>query len=184
MRKNIYLVGFMGTGKSTIGRELAKVTGRAFIDMDLEIEKRFEMNVNQIFDTYGEDFFREKEQELAFELIAKSNHVVSTGGGTIMNEEIYDAFKKSGIMICLFADKNELLERLKRTNKRPSLRVESIENKVEELLKERRIVFDSVPIKVNTSNMTPLEVVGKLVKLFKIRNNILEKLTDGHFEID
>lgn len=184
MRKNIYLVGFMGTGKSTIGRELAKVTGRAFIDMDHEIEKRLDMTVNKIFETFGEDFFRNKEKELAFELIEKSNYVVSTGGGTIMNEEIYDAFRRSGLMICLTTDKNELLERLARTSKRPQLQSDSLENKVEELLRERSIVFDSVPIKVNTSNRTPMEIVGKLVKLFKIRNSVLEKLMHDSLEID
>ncbi len=183
MRKNIYLVGFMGTGKSTIGRELAKVTGRRFIDMDTELEKRLNMSVNKIFDTEGEEFFRDRERELAFELIEKSNYVVSTGGGTIMDEEIYAAFKSSGIMICLVADRAELIERLKRTSKRPHLRVSDIDKKVEELLRERGVVFDSVPIKINTSDMTPMEVVSKLVKLFKIRQNILDKLTNQQIEI-
>lgn len=172
-QRNIYLTGFMGTGKTTIGRELAKATGKRFIDMDREIESRFGMSVSEIFAAYGDPFYREQEKRLAFELVEKRNYVVSTGGGTIMDPEIFKAFIDNGLMICLTAKKKELLLRLRRTNVRPLLQVENFERRVDELLKERSLIFNAIPIKVDTSDLSPIEVVSKLVKLFKIRQTVL-----------
>ena len=183
MGKNIYIVGFMGTGKSTIGKELARATGRRFLDMDRAIEQKFSMSINAIFDNYGEDFFRNEERELAFELVKKNNFVVSTGCGTIMDKDIYRAFRDSGIMVCLVTKKQELVERLVRTHKRPVLRVDAVEDKIDELLKERSLVFNSIPIKVDTTDIAPMEIVRKLVKLFKIRDNLLFKLENRNIEI-
>lgn len=183
MKKNIYLVGFMGTGKSTIGRELAKIMGRQFLDMDHLMEKRFSMTVNQIYDTRGETFFREEEKKLAFELIELRNKVISTGGGTLLDDEVRQAFRQNGIMICLTADYNELVERLSRTDKRPNLRGENIQEKITRLLLERRDIFDQIPIKINTTNNTPKETAGKIIQLFKIRQNVLDKLQNGYLDI-
>lgn len=183
MKKNIYLVGFMGTGKSTIGKQLARVTGRKFIDTDKELERRFEMSVNAIFEKKGEIFFREEEKKLAFELALQANMVVSAGGGTIMDPDTFETFKATGIMICLYADREELVMRLKRTNKRPTLKGADIEEKIHRLIEERDKIFTKIPIKVDTTNMTPREVVQKLMQLFKIRQNVLDKLQNQYINI-
>lgn len=173
----------MGTGKSTIGKQLAKLTGRKFIDTDKAIEKKMSMSVNMIFDKKGEDFFRSEEKALAISLASKFNLVVSTGGGTITDPQIFELFKKTGIMVCLIADRNELVTRLKRTNKRPALRGGEIEEKIDKLLLERECIFKKIPIKLNTTNLTPREAVLKLINLFKISQNILDKLQHQYIDI-
>lgn len=175
MKKNIYLAGFMGTGKSTVGKQLARATGKKFIDTDREIEKKFSMSVNSIFDKKGEDFFRQEEKKIIDELSKKSNMVVSTGGGTLVDYENFDKLKSTGIMICLCTDKEELITRLKRTNKRPHLRGGNIEEKINKILAEREEIFKKIKIRVNTTHMTPREVVNKLLSLLKIKQDILFK---------
>ena len=183
MKKNIYLVGFMGTGKSTIGSQLAKETGRRFIDTDREIERRLSMSVSAIFEKEGEQFFRREEKKLAFEIAGSSNLIVSTGGGTIMDPEILERFRATGIMICLYAGKSELIARLRRTNKRPTLRGGNLEDKITRLLEERNRIFREIPIKINTTSKTPREVVWKLLDLLKIRDGILDKLQNQDIDI-
>lgn len=183
MKKNIYLVGFMGAGKSTIGKQLAKETGRKFIDTDREIEKKFSMSINAIFEKEGEAFFRAEEKKLAFSIAEKSNMIVSAGGGTINDDEIFEKFRSSGIMICLYAGKSELISRLKRTNKRPVLKGGNIEDKVSSLLEERNRIFRKIPIRIDTTDKTPREVVKKLIDLFKIRESVLFKIQGQEIDI-
>src|SRR5437879_3997154 len=108
----------MGTGKSTIGKELAKLLGRKFIDVDDAVERKFGMTVNEIFAQKGEEFFRDEEKKLALELSESHNRVVATGGGTILDSDVRAAFGRTGLMICLFTNKDELVKRLERTSKR------------------------------------------------------------------
>jgi shikimate kinase len=182
MKKNIFIVGFMGTGKSTIGRELARLLGRQFLDMDVMVEKRFGMSVNQIFSEKGEEFFRQEEKKLAFELSLTNNKVIATGGGTIMDEDVRATFAQKGILICLFTDKHHLITRLTRTDKRPLLKGD-VENKVDRLLEERREIYDSIPLKVNTTNLSPKEAARKIVDLFHARQKVLDQLRDQYITI-
>jgi len=182
-KQNIYLVGFMGTGKSTIGKELARLLGRKFLDMDLVIERRLGMTVSEIFEKRGQEFFREEEKKLAFELVQAGNQVISTGGGTIANEDIKAAFKRSGLLICLFAEKNNLISRLQRTDKRPLLKGESIEKRVETLLEERKELYDKIPFRVNTTNLSPKEAAVKIVNLLKILKTKLDQIHDQYIII-
>jgi shikimate kinase len=185
MKKNIYLAGFMGTGKSTVGRELARLMGKKFIDMDALLEERLGMSINEIFDTQGEEFFRDKELELAQELSQTKNRVVATGGGTILIDEIRDIFSDSGLIICLIADKEQLISRLRRTDKRPLLRgdPEKIAQKVERLLEDRKNIYFKIPIRVDTTNLTPQEAARKIIETLKMRIRILDKLHNQYILI-
>lgn len=183
MKKNIYLVGFMGTGKSTIGKELARLIGRKFIDMDEMIEKRLGMSINEIFEKKGETFFREEEKKLAVELSDTNNRIIATGGGTINDKETRELFSQTGILICLIADKGNLVTRLKRTDKRPMLRGEKMEEKVSDLLDERKEIYEKIPLKVNTTNLSPKEAAIKIVNLFKVRQKILDQLQNQYIVI-
>jgi len=185
MKRNIYLVGFMGTGKSTVGRELARFMGRKFVDMDVLLQERLEMTVNDIFDTHGEEFFREREMEIANELSRQTNRVVATGGGTILNDEIRELFAETGLIICLMTDKNQLIARLKRTDKRPLLRgdPEKVAEKVERLLEDRKNVYFKIPIRVDTTNLTPQEAAKKIMDNLKMRARILDKLHNHYILI-
>lgn len=168
----------MGTGKSTIGKELARFLGKKFVDMDELIEKQIGMTVNEIFDAHGEDFFREKEWEAAKELSEQTGRIVATGGGTILNDKIRELFQETGLIICLFTDKDELVQRLKRTDKRPLLRggEEKVARKVEELLEERKDIYSISSIRVNTTNMTPQEAAKKIIDTLTTYRRILDKL--------
>jgi shikimate kinase len=185
IKRNIFLAGFMGTGKSTIGRELARFMGRKFVDMDQLLEARLGKTINEIFDDHGEDFFREKELELAKELVQQQNRVVATGGGTILNDEIRNLFADNGLIICLVADKDQLIQRLKRTDKRPLLRGdrEEIAEKVERLLEDRQNVYFRIPIRVDTTNLTPQEAARKIIDTLNMKIRILDQLHDQYIFI-
>ncbi|MEW6279614.1 MAG: shikimate kinase [Candidatus Eremiobacterota bacterium] len=181
-RRNIYLVGFMGTGKTTIGRELARVMGRKFLDVDLELEKRLEMTVNEIFDTHGEEFFRTRERELAREVAAMTNRVVATGGGTIVDPDTFELFNQNGLLICLYTRREDLVGRLQRTDKRPMLRGD-VEDRVEKLMEERKRIYDRVKIRIDTTELTPLTAARKIQELLNTRQQILQRLSDQYIEL-
>ena len=185
LRRNIYLVGFMGTGKSTVGRELARFMGRKFVDMDVVVQRRLGKSVNQIFEEHGEEYFREKELEVATELSKQSNRVIATGGGTILNDEIRNMFADTGLIICLVADKDELIARLKRTDKRPLLRGDrdKFVEKVERLLEDRKNVYFRIPIRLDTTNLTPQEAARKIIDTLKMKIRILDQLHDQYIYI-
>lgn len=182
-KRNIYLVGFMGTGKSTIGRELGRVMGRKFIDIDQELEKRFGCTVSEMFKQHGEAWFREKEQELCLEISASSSRVVATGGGSMLNPVNFEAFEKSGLMICLYTQRECLIERLERTDKRPLLQDGDIAERVDSLLEERRGLYDKIKIRIDTTNYTPLETAKRIAELLKARARILDKLCSRYIDL-
>lgn len=175
----------MGTGKTTVGRELARFMGRKFVDMDVLLEKRMKKSINEIFKEKGEKYFREQEEKLARELSQKSNRVIATGGGTILNDKIRNLFADTGLIICLVADKEELINRLRRTDKRPLLRgdPEKLAKKVEKLLEDRKNVYFRIPIRLDTTNLTPPEAARKIIDTLKMRIKILDKLHDQYIYI-
>lgn len=176
-RQNVYLVGFMGTGKTTIGRELARLMGRKFVDVDQEIERREGLTVAEIFAQHGEAAFRKAEQEVALELSTASNRIVATGGGTILNPTIFAAFEGSGVLVCLYTDKEDLVDRLQRTDKRPLLKGQSQEEvkaRVERLLAERAAVYDKVPIRLDTTSLTPLTAARKIHEVVHVCQRLRE----------
>ena len=181
-RRNIYLVGFMGTGKTTIGRELARVTGRKFMDTDLELERRLGMSVNQIFDTQGEEFFRKQEKDLAHEIAESANKIIATGGGTIVDPEIFSLFSSSGLLICLYTRQDDLVDRLERTDKRPMLRGD-VKDRVKQLMEERKRIYDQVKIRVDTTHLTPLSAARKIHDLLNTRQRILDELQNQYIEL-
>ncbi len=185
IRRNIYLVGFMGTGKSTVGRELARFMGRKFMDMDALLEERAGMTINEIFDTHGEEYFRKMEMDLALELSREENRVIATGGGTILNDQIRELFAQSGLIICLVADTEHLISRLKRTDKRPLLRGdrEKVAQKVKMLLEDRKNIYFKIPIRVDTTSLTPQEAARKIIDTLKMRIRILDQLHNQYIHI-
>jgi shikimate kinase len=158
----------MGTGKTTIGRELAKVMGRKFLDIDLELERRLGMTVNEIFDTHGEEFFRQKEKELAQEIAELTNRVIATGGGTIVDPETFALFSQQGMLICLYTSQEDLVGRLERTDKRPMLRG-VVRDNVERLMQERKRIFDQVRVRIDTTHLTPITAARKIHELLTQR---------------
>ncbi len=185
-RRNLYLIGFMGTGKTTIGRELAKVMGRKFLDTDHVLEERFGKTVNEIFADEGETIFRAAEQALSLELSASENKVVATGGGTVVDPVSFEAFAKSGLMLRLYTREGNLIGRLHRTAKRPLLLGESPEEvteKIKRLMIEREAVYSRVNLRLDTTDLTPLVAARKVHDFLRSRNELFTQGLDSPIEL-
>lgn len=168
MEKNIVLIGFMGTGKSSIGIKLAEKLNMKFVDMDREIEKLTGMTVSELFRRHGEIRFRSEERLMARKLSQQKNLVIATGGGVVLKEENIKVLKENGILICLTADPEDIFERVrrKRANRpllKKNLQVEDIKN----MLKEREPFYAVADFRVNTSGREMDEVVEEIISYIK-----------------
>ncbi|WP_033169743.1 shikimate kinase [Selenomonas sp. ND2010] len=170
--KNVILIGFMGTGKTSTGKMLASKLGCAFMDMDQKIEEEAGMRIPEIFAQQGEDYFRQLERGLVERLSARRNAVISTGGGTVKNPANVASFKKSGIIICLSASVDAVLERTMRHGTRPVLdRADQGDRRkaVEMLMEERKDLYKQADFTIDTSELSPLQVVETIVRYLKTR---------------
>ena len=165
--RNIYLVGFMGTGKTTVGKILAKKLKKEFVEMDEEIEKKEGRKIVDIFRLFGESYFRKVEKKVLKEIASCSNLVVSCGGGVVVDEENLKILKKTGIIICLKAIPSVIYERTKKTKERPLLNVPDPLKKIKELLAKRAPFYAKADYFVNTSTLTPEEVSEEIIKILK-----------------
>lgn len=180
-RRNVYLVGFMATGKTTIGRELARLMGRKFVDVDQEIERRFELTVAEIFAQHGEKTFRQAEEDVALELAAETNRIIATGGGTILNPKIFETFETTGMLVCLYTQQDDLVNRIQRTDKRPLMKGQSedqVRERVERMLEERSAVYNKVPVRIDTTNLTPLSAAKKIHDVVSVGSRV-QKVRDA-----
>lgn len=134
--KNVVITGFMGSGKSSVGREVAQRLGWPFVDMDDLIEEREGAPIPKIFAQRGEDYFRQMEKELCRELAAKRGLVIATGGGTLLPIESRRLMEEGSWVICLIAEVEELLTRIPKDGSRPLLQGD-YRKEVEALLAER-----------------------------------------------
>lgn len=134
---NLYLVGFMGTGKSVLGRRIAATLGMRFIDSDREIEKAESMKVKEIFEKFGEAKFREMEKIFIENGHPPTGCVVSCGGGLVCREGMPELLKSKGVCVSLFSTPEEILERVSKNKNRPILNVENPLERIRELLKIR-----------------------------------------------
>lgn len=143
-QRNIYLVGLMGAGKTTVARQLAKRLQRIFIDTDHEIEQRTGVRVPVIFEIEGEAGFRDRESRLLEELAEKNDLVVATGGGIVQRAENRELLARSGTVIYLCADPQMLYERTRKDANRPLLQVPDPLTKLKELHAQRDPLYREV----------------------------------------
>lgn len=142
--RNIFLVGPMGAGKSTVGRQLSRALKKRFVDSDKAIEERTGASISLIFDVEGEDGFRKREQAMIEELTALDEVVLATGGGAVLNEGNRANLMSRGFVVYLCAPVDLLVERTSRDRSRPLLQTDDLASRVEELLKERDPVYRGV----------------------------------------
>ena len=164
--KNIVLVGFMGTGKSVVGKRLAVKLNRDFVELDELIEKKENMPIKDIFEKKGEPYFRQVEKEVVKEASQRKNIVISAGGGAIIDEENFKNLKNSGTIICLKASPETILRRTKDLKTRPLLNVSDQKKQIEELLKKREIYYNKADLSIETDNLSVDEVVSKIDTFF------------------
>ena len=167
--KNIVLVGFMGTGKTTVGELLAKQTGMPLVDMDALIMERAGKTINDIFANEGEPHFRNLEREMAQERAAKKNLVISTGGGIVLNPDNISNFEQTGLTVCLLASPETVLERVKHDTTRPLLAGDK-ETQIIQLLKTRRPLYESVTHKIDTNGLAPETIATAIIDLYNSNN--------------
>lgn len=161
--QNIVLVGFMGTGKTTLGELLASKLARPLVDMDESIEKQAGKTIPRIFDEDGESHFRKLEKKLAKELAGKSGLIISTGGGIVLDPENIAQLSSSGMVVCLSATPEEILERLAKDEHRPLLNGDK-EAKIRDILAEREDLYAAIPYQLETSGRDPKELSARIVK--------------------
>ncbi len=163
MASNIILTGFMGTGKSSVGRRLANRLRRPFVDMDTKIEHQEGRSISEIFANEGESYFRDLERALVLEISGQEDLVVSTGGGVLMDPRNLADFRKSGTVICLCTTVDTILDRVMRDRKRPLLDCEDPRAKIEDLLAERQAMYQAVSIQVDTTGASHDEVCDRII---------------------
>jgi shikimate kinase len=163
--RNIFLVGPMGAGKSTIGRTLAKELKLAFYDSDEVIEERAGASVAWIYDIEGEEGFRRREQKIIEELTQKHNIVLATGGGVIMTPENRNALAARGTVIYLKTSLEQQYERTKRDTKRPQLQTDNLESRLEFLKEEREPYYQELAdFTFETDKLTVKAVANTIIK--------------------
>ena len=167
MKKNIFITGFMGTGKSVVAQQLACKLKMEFIDMDRIIEERQGTSIADIFTRYGEKYFREQENKLVKELSQKENMVIATGGGTLLSSDNARMLGQAGKIVCLYIDSQTIYNRVKRKNDRPLLKGENVLSEINRLLKERKKIYDNINGKIDTTNLNIQEVTDKIIALLK-----------------
>lgn len=141
MTSNVFLIGPMAVGKTTIGKQLAKRLHLQFVDSDQEIEKRTGASISLIFDVEGESGFREREEKMIAELTTREGIVLATGGGAVLREENRKALRKHGVVVYLHASIASQLERTKSSKHRPLLQTEDRRAALESLMEIREPLY-------------------------------------------
>lgn len=161
--KNVVLVGFMGTGKTTIGAALSKELGISQIDLDEFIVKREGCSIPELFAEKGEAYFRDAESTYLEELLAEGPHIVTTGGGVVLRQRNVQAMVTNGTVVALSASEEELIRRLANDTGRPLL-AGGVAQRVRTLLAERAGAYDFAPIQIDTTGKSVPQIVEEIVR--------------------
>ena len=165
---NLFLIGFMGSGKSTIAAELSRMLHRPVLEMDEEIEKREGMSIPAIFSEHGEAYFRQLETDLLKETSALGGFLVSCGGGAAMREENVREMKKSGIIVLLTALPETILERVADDENRPLLKGRKNTADIEALIEKRRPAYEAAAnYQVATDQKTSAQIAGEILEILE-----------------
>ena len=172
-KRNIFLVGPMGAGKSTIGRQLAQLLAMDFVDSDAEIEERAGADISWIFDVEGEQGFRKREERIINELTQRQGVVLSTGGGAVMSKDNRNYLSARGIVIYLETTVEKQFQRTQRDKKRPLLQdVEDPRQVLEDLAKIRNPLYEEIAdITLPTNDQSAKNMATQIIDL--IDNNHL-----------
>ncbi len=164
--KHIILIGFMGSGKSTIGKELAKTMGRTFLDTDDRIEEQQQMKISTIFEKYGEVYFRDLETKVLKDLLEEQEPlVIAVGGGLPMRFENRAYLKQLGKVVYLTAEVDTLVQRLEGDTTRPILQGGDLRKKIVGLMEARGSIYEeATDCKVHTDQKSCAQIVEEIIK--------------------
>jgi Shikimate kinase len=161
--KNIYLTGFMGTGKSAVAEALSDITGLPVIDMDKALTEQLKMPISKVFETQGEDSFRRAEKALLKDLSKKDSLIISCGGGVVKDDENIAVMKSSGTVFLLTASAETLFERLKDDDSRPLLKGRLSVEGIREMLDERSGMYEkAADYVIATDGLLPRDIAKRI----------------------
>lgn len=163
MIMNVILTGFMGTGKSSIGRLLAARLGYRFCDLDAVIVEQEGRSINEIFSSAGEEYFREVESATLQRILQQASQVVSTGGGAVIMQKNRDLMRKAGVVVNLVASPQSILRRLQNDDQRPLLRDSKSLEQVEKMLLERERFYSEADIRIDTNGKNVEDVAREIL---------------------
>ncbi|MCL7420409.1 MAG: shikimate kinase AroK [Methylobacter sp.] len=171
--ENIYLIGLMGAGKTTIGRQLAKALKLPFYDSDKAIEESTGVDIPTIFEFEGEDGFRDREQKMIQQLTQKKGIVLATGGGAVLREQNRKLLKENGFIVYLQCSVERILERTRRDSQRPLLQIENPKERLESLFAQREPLYLScADYKIDTGVMQSKTVVNHILEKYRSVNRL------------
>ncbi len=162
--KNIYLVGFMGTGKTTVGRVLAGKLNFKFVDLDDLIEGKEGIKIVDIFAKKGEAYFRDLESTALKETGGKEKLVVACGGGIVIRPGNVDFLEKNGLTVCLDAEPEAVYGRIRKSEHRPLLNVSNPKKEIEKLLNARKEFYNRIKRHIDTSSLTIEETADRIAE--------------------
>ena len=165
-KKNLVLVGMMGSGKSTIGSLISKKLNLKFIDIDNVLENEAKMKISEIFEKKNESFFRSLEEKITLKTLKNHNSIISLGGGAFFNEKIRKEITSNHISFWLNCSSKTLLKRLKKNKRRP------IANKLNDkelikLINKRNKIYEKAKFEINCNNLTKNNIVQNILKLYE-----------------
>lgn len=167
LEKTVVLVGLMGSGKSRVGVELAKLLKCPFADSDHEIELAAGMSVSDIFETYGEQEFRAGERKVLQRLLKGDPMVLASGGGAFIQDDVRKMIKDKAISVWLKADLETLVERTSRTDKRPLLKNGNPADKLRALMDVRYPIYAQADVTVESDDQTPKDMAKRIVSALR-----------------
>ncbi len=159
---NIYLVGFMGTGKTSVGRVLAEQKKWNFVDLDELIELQQQRRIVDIFAKYGEAYFRKIEKKALKQVATQDKFVVACGGGIVLDPQNIKLMKKTGTVVCLSANCETILKRVSSSTQRPILNVAKPRERIEHLLKMRAPYYAQAHAIIDTTGVSVKQVAAKI----------------------
>lgn len=173
---NIILIGFMATGKSTIGKMLAERLNKQFIDTDYIIETRYSRSITNIFNYLGEETFRAYEREVIHSLVGKTDLVISSGGGAVTYKDNFEIIRSLGTTISLVASIGAVVDRLESntnitTTNRPLLDREDLQYQIETLLQKRAYYYINADIMIDTDNLDVNTVMNRILEAINAKNH-------------
>lgn len=176
MNYNIMLIGFMGTGKTTVSREIAKSMNLSEVDMDSYIVKREGMSINDIFESKGEDYFRDVETKCLKEIQKEKGRIVSCGGGVVLKDENVECMKDKGVVVLLTATPQTVYNRVKNGKDRPVLNGHMNVEYISELMEKRKQRYlDVADIKIITDGKRPVDICNEIIESLDKLEKTVEK---------
>ncbi len=166
MKKNLVLLGMPGSGKSSLGKLLAKITGLKLYDIDKLIIEEIGLEIAEIFQTKGEEFFRKIEEKKTLEILKKSNNIIALGGGAFLNEKIRSKILKNDYSVWLKWDKETLTSRLTKSKKRP-ITYSLEKNDLIKLIEKRAKIYSLAKFKINCDKLSKQEIAKKILEIYE-----------------